>query len=223
MPLSTYNPITKQFIQTPTGAPPQGGLTDTDLNAALGDVNATIGTVAAGVAGQAGAAAQSAVQALPAVARSGNYNDLVGKPAPGGGTPTPLSDATPQPAAGPGGPGTATSAARADHYHPAAPGGAAPASTSRTVTATGPVTILATDAGGCVFINKTASEPTTVNLLAGVPVTILDGKGDAATNNITVAPPAGGKIVGQNSIVVNGNYDSLTFVPVPNSNDFGIR
>ncbi len=106
---------------------------------------------------------------------------------------------------------------------PAQAGSTAPAPTSRVVTATGPVTIVASDAGGSVFINKTASEPTTVTLLAGVPVTILDGKGDAATSNITILPPSGGKIVGQNSIVISGNYDSLTFVPVPNSNNFGIR
>ncbi len=106
---------------------------------------------------------------------------------------------------------------------PAGPGGTSTTATNRVVTGPGPVTIAASDAGGSVFINKTANEPTTVTLLAGVPVTILDGKGDAATNNITIVPPADGKIVGQNSIVINGNYDALSFEPAPNSSNFGIK
>lgn len=226
MPLSTYNPTTKQFTQTPTGAPPQGGLTDTDLNTAFGDVNVTIGTVAAGVAGQAGAAAQSAVQALPAVARSGNYNDLVGKPDPSTGTGIAGND----PRIPTGNAGAALGAAVLGNdgkvpaaQLPAQAGSTAPAPTSRVVTATGPVTILASDAGGSVFINKAGSEATTVTLLPGVRVTVHDGKGDAPTNGITFVSTSGGKIAGQASIILNGSYDSLTFDPVPNSNNFGIR
>lgn len=118
---------------------------------------------------------------------------------------------------GPAGPAGATGSAG-----PAGSGSTAPAPTTRVVTATGPVTILASDAGGSVFINKTASEATTVTLLAGVPVTILDGKGDAATNNITVVPPSGGTIIGQPSRVIAGNYGAARFEPVLNSSNFGV-
>ncbi len=121
-----------------------------------------------------------------------------------GGTATPLSNATPQPAFGPGGPGIGTAAARDDHYHPAAPG-----VTIRPITVAGPVTVLASDAGGFIVINKTTGEATTVNLLDGVRVTVKDGKGDAATNPITLTPPANGAIDGQPTKVMDSAYDAL--------------
>lgn len=84
---------------------------------------------------------------------------------------------------------------------------------TRVVTAAGAVTVTATDF--YVEINKTSGAATTVNLPAS-PVTgqtfiIKDGKGDAATNNITVTPAAG-NIDGTGTKVINSNYGSVTIV-----------
>jgi len=121
---------------------------------------------------------------------------------------------------GPAGPAGATGA-----VGPAGPSGASGASsasvTIRTVTTAGPVTVLASDAGGFLVINKTTGEPTPVILLDGVRVTIKDGKGDAATNNITLTPPANGSLDGQPTFVMSSNYDAFGVLPL-GSGKFGI-
>lgn len=81
--------------------------------------------------------------------------------------------------------------------------------TIRPITGAGSVTVLASDAGGFIIINKTTGEATPVILLDGVRVTIVDGKGDAATNPITLTPPANGSINGQPTIVMSSAYDAL--------------
>lgn len=82
----------------------------------------------------------------------------------------------------------------------------------RVVTATGAVTV--TSADDIVVVNKGTGAATTVNLPAGVTgtvFTIKDGKGDAATNNITVTPAAG-NIDGAGTFVMNNNYQSVSLV-----------
>ncbi|WP_437871510.1 hypothetical protein ACSD7O_24720 [Methylorubrum extorquens] len=81
----------------------------------------------------------------------------------------------------------------------------------RTVsTSTGaPDTMLATDS--TIVVNKSASSPTAVTALAcsstykGRTIVVQDGKGDAATNNITITP-ASGTINGTLSKVINTAY-----------------
>jgi len=67
-----------------------------------------------------------------------------------------------------------------------------------------------------LIVNKTVGEATQITLPARSSppanrfVIISDGKGDAATNNITVVPAAG-TITGLTSIVLNSNYESAMF------------
>lgn len=80
----------------------------------------------------------------------------------------------------------------------------------RVVTAAGAVTVTAADY--TVEVNKTTGAATAVNLPA-TPVTgqhfyIKDGKGDAATNNITVTPAAG-NIDGSATYVINQAYGAV--------------
>lgn len=81
----------------------------------------------------------------------------------------------------------------------------------RTITTASSVTVAATD--GLVVINKATGAATTVTLEAGpVPGTvhrIKDGKGDAATNPITILP-ASGTIDGAASTVINQNRGAIT-------------
>lgn len=71
------------------------------------------------------------------------------------------------------------------------------APTERTVTAAGAVTVAADDVD-IIIIQKTVGAATTVNLPAAAdrttPIEIVDGKGDAATNNITMVPDSGDTI-----------------------------
>lgn len=75
----------------------------------------------------------------------------------------------------------------------------------RVVTASGAIT--ATTADHAIEVNKTSGAATTVNMPpcnsnAGLEITIIDGKGDAATNNITLTPSAG-TMNGATSFVMN--------------------
>lgn len=76
---------------------------------------------------------------------------------------------------------------------------------SRTITAAGVITVTVDDY--LVVINKTVGAASAVNLPAGVTgqvFVIKDGKGDAATNNITITPAAG-NIDGAATLVINTN------------------
>ena len=79
----------------------------------------------------------------------------------------------------------------------------------RVVTAAGAVTVVTAD--NIIVINKTVGEATAVNLPPAPntwdTVTIKDGKGDAATNNITITPNAG-NIDGSATFVIGINYGS---------------
>lgn len=85
--------------------------------------------------------------------------------------------------------------------------------TVRTVTAAGAASVTASD--WVVIINKTSGAATTVNLPAS-PVTgqrfvIKDGKGDAATNNITITPAAG-TIDGAATYVLRVGYGAVNII-----------
>lgn len=83
----------------------------------------------------------------------------------------------------------------------------------RVVTAAGAVTVTTTD--DVIIVNKGTGAATTVNLMAspasGTRLTIKDGKGDAATNNMTITPNAG-NIDGAGTFVMNTNYQSNDFI-----------
>lgn len=89
----------------------------------------------------------------------------------------------------------------------------------RIVTAAGPVTVSSTEGG--VAINKTVGAATAVALPPaasrnGLPVTVKDMKGDAATNNITVSPDAGDVlgIDGFATDVLDINGSARTYRPI---------
>lgn len=90
--------------------------------------------------------------------------------------------------------------------------------TEREVTAAGAVTVDADDAD-VILINKTVGAPTTVNLPLSAsrtkPVEIVDAKGDANTNNITIAPQSGESIFAtiNHQPIIDGNGGKLKFTP----------
>jgi hypothetical protein len=81
------------------------------------------------------------------------------------------------------------------------------------VTAAGGITMGAADR--FIVVNKTSGAATAVTLVSspttGRVVTIIDGKGDAATNNITISPAAG-TINGASSYVISSNYGEVSLI-----------
>lgn len=66
-----------------------------------------------------------------------------------------------------------------------------------------------------LIVNKTSGQATAVTLPAnpsvGRTVFVKDGKGDAASNNITVSP-ASGNIDGASSYTQNANYECVGYL-----------
>lgn len=91
--------------------------------------------------------------------------------------------------------------------------------TQREVTAAGSVTIDADD-DDIVIINKTVGAATAVTLPEAAsrsrPVRIVDGKGDANTNNITISPQTGETIyaITNGTAIIDGNGGSVTLWPL---------
>lgn len=87
----------------------------------------------------------------------------------------------------------------------------------RVVTAAGAVTV--TNADDIVLINKTVGAPTTVNLAAAAtftrPIKIVDLKGDAGTNPITIDPNGAETIVGLSTWVIGNNQGSIEITANP--------
>jgi hypothetical protein len=90
--------------------------------------------------------------------------------------------------------------------------------TQRIVTAAGPVTVSADDVD-IIVIEKTIDAATTVNLPSAAgrskAIEIVDGKPDAATNNITIVPQSGEKIFGTVNYhaIIDSNGASLKLRP----------
>jgi hypothetical protein len=99
------------------------------------------------------------------------------------------------------------------------PGAALAATKSvKTLTAAGPYTALPSD--DVLIIKQTVGAPFTVNVdwgNRGKPLRVVDGKGDAATNNITITPATGQtQLAAVNfSYVIDGNGGSITLTPLP--------
>ncbi|MCK1517273.1 hypothetical protein IVB22_33175 [Bradyrhizobium sp. 190] len=89
--------------------------------------------------------------------------------------------------------------------------------TQRIVTAAGAVTIEADDAD-IVIIKKTVGAATTVNLPPSAdrtdPVSIVDGKYDALTNNITIDADGSETIMGASTYTIDSNGGSITLYPL---------
>ena len=120
------------------------------------------------------------------------------------------SNAVPLVVSASGSAGSAATFARADHVHP----GTLADFPSGVVVTTGATASFA--AGQTVVIVRKASGSATAITLPTTPVNwvtyqVKDGKGDAATNNITVSP-ASGTVDGAASIAINNNYQGLSFV-----------
>lgn len=70
-----------------------------------------------------------------------------------------------------------------------------------------------------VRVDKTIGSATTLTLPPAntmlYPVLIVDWKGDAGTNNITINPNGTEKIQGLSSWTIAGNYGSVSLKPIP--------
>jgi hypothetical protein len=86
------------------------------------------------------------------------------------------------------------------------------------LTAAGPYAALPTD--DVLIVNQAVGAPFTVNVdwsSRTKPLRVVDGKGDAATNNITITPKTGQtQLASTNySYVIDGNGGSITLTPLP--------
>ena len=89
---------------------------------------------------------------------------------------------------------------------------------------TSPVTV-ASSTDCIVSINRTIAGPTSVVLPSGVQgqtFNILDGKGDASTNNITITTTGGATIDGAASFVISSNNDAISLVYNSSDNNWNI-
>lgn len=89
---------------------------------------------------------------------------------------------------------------------------------NKTLTAPGPYTALPTDE--ILFVKQAVGAPFTINVdwsARSKPLRIVDGKGDASTNPITITPSAGQtQLASVNySYVIDGNGGSITLTPLP--------
>lgn len=96
----------------------------------------------------------------------------------------------------------------------------------REVTAPGAIAVVDSDID--ILVNKTVGEATTVNLITAVdretPVGVIDVKGDAATNNITITPAGAETINGvAGSRVINFDHGALTLHPLPDGTGWYIK
>jgi|GEM_PF-5192187 len=89
--------------------------------------------------------------------------------------------------------------------------------TQRVHTAAGAVTATIDDVD-IIVIKKTVGEATTVNLPSAATATkavrIVDGKYDAATNNITIVPDGVETIMGGASYIIDSNGGSIKLTPL---------
>lgn len=93
-----------------------------------------------------------------------------------------------------------------------------PITTVTTHSAVGDYSMVAAD--DIIIVDKAVGAPTTVNLVtatgrANRPIKIVDGKGDANTNNITIDGLAAETIIGAANYVINFDRGSVTLYPLP--------
>jgi hypothetical protein len=91
---------------------------------------------------------------------------------------------------------------------------------TKTLIAAGPYTALPTDE--VLIVKQTVGAAFTVNVDWSArtrPLRIVDGKGDAATNNITITPTAGQTQLAtvNYSYIIDGNGGSITLTPLPDN------
>lgn len=149
----------------------------------VGSVNGYTGTVVL---------TASDISGFATVATTGSYTDLTNKPS------------------------LATVATSGDYNDlinkPTITGDSSVAKEVLVVTAAGGVTV--TTDNHIVIINKTTGAATAVTLPAspatGKMIVVKDGKGDAATNNITIS--GSHNIDGSSSVVIDQNYETVTVV-----------
>jgi hypothetical protein len=103
--------------------------------------------------------------------------------------------------------------------------GGGPVHTQQIITAGSSVTVLASDS--VIAINKTTGSPTAVVLPASssktVPVLVVDWKGDAATNPITVTLTGADKFnAGLTSWIINSPGASYMFTPLANGAGYAV-
>ncbi len=89
--------------------------------------------------------------------------------------------------------------------------------TQRVVTASGAITVV--DSDDIIIVKKTVGAPTTVNVdwsTRTKALKVVDGKGDANTNNISIAPGAGQTQYGivDYVVVIDGNGGQVTLTPL---------
>lgn len=84
------------------------------------------------------------------------------------------------------------------------------------ITEAGPVTVL--NNAGIARVDQTVGAAITINLPAAAnktcPVLVCDWKGDAGTNNITIAPNGSEKIQGQSSWIIGADTGSVFLRPI---------
>lgn len=126
-----------------------------------------------------------------------------------GGAPS-ASSVTPVPVSAAGVIGSATAYARADHSHPGTladfPSGVVVTAGATASFAAGQTVLVIRKGTGSATAVTLPTAPTT-----WIVYTVKDGKGDAATNNITISP-ASGTVDGTASIVMSINSEALGFV-----------
>jgi hypothetical protein len=114
----------------------------------------------------------------------------------------------------PADPTTALQAATKEYVDNAVARGFVP--TEQIITAPGNVTVATTD--GLIVLNKTVGQPTSVFLPAASTkigaVKIVDWKGDANVNNITIVPNGSDLISGMPQWVLGGGHASVDLDPV---------
>ena len=97
--------------------------------------------------------------------------------------------------------------------------------TQQIKTTAGDVTVAAAD--GLIAINKTVGGSTTVSLPASSakigPVKIVDWKGDAGTNNITIAVTGSDKLNGNlTSWIIGADGGSVVLTPLSNGTGYAV-
>lgn len=93
----------------------------------------------------------------------------------------------------------------------------APAPAQREITAAGPVTV--TDTDRILLINQTVGAPITLNLgpaasRSGFDLVVIDKKGDAQTNNITIDPSGSETVNGNATDTIAVNKGSKRYLPI---------